>query len=485
MNPRRHLAAAEAFAHGLVVAAINRDLHPAGSRLVRESMQELVEALAAAERSGAPMPLELAFAADRIVYAGETLVAPSLQARSLLRSCRARGVATLSFSVGFDAAEADRLFDLLLLPNNADCFSPQHCDRVLTACGLRHVRIGHTAPNGTTTTEDADRRALRQYQDLAECLQQNHARALHDRELEVDATSHLLARTLSEFDEPSLLLSLATQDNVDRFTVGHSVRVALLALQVARAVGATREQLAKVGTAALLHDIGKSKVPQEVLFKRGKLNADEWREMQQHPRLGAQILLEQHTHVDSYTVGAAFCHHLGPDGRGYPGTTVPIRPSSISNLVRICDVFEALTAVRPYKQALSPIEAYAVMFRNESDFHPAWLRCFVRTLGLFPIGSRIELTDGALALVVGQTTHAERPRVRLLSGPAGDALAEAAPRDAIIGEAVEGRIARIGRVLMPSHTVEVPAYDADPAAATEPTVATACLGNCGDPTHRH
>lgn len=491
MSDNHTTAAAEAFAHGLVVAALNRDLHPAGSRLVRESMQELADELAAAERAGADLPLEFEFVDDRIVHAGRTLLAPSLQAAALLRQCRARHVAALTFLPGFDADEAQRLFDLLLLPNNADCFRPGQTDRVLSACGIRHLRVRCTAAAPAAApaaepTDGVDDRALHGYQALADILQQNHVRAHRDQELQVDATSHLLERTLTELDEPSLLLSLATQDNVDRFTVGHSVRVALLALQVARAVGASRDQLVKVGTAALLHDIGKSKVPQEVLFKRGKLDADEWQQMQQHPRLGAQILLEQHSHVDSYMIGAAFCHHLGPDGRGYPGTTVPIRPSSISNLVRVCDVFEALTAVRPYKQALSPLEAYAVMFRSAGDFHPDWLRTFVRTLGFFPAGTRVQLDDGSLGHVLGQTDNPERPRVRLLTGPAGADLVDDQPRDLVIGEHHEGAVRRVSAIDMADRCVKVPEFDPeDPTATNAPTVATACLGGCGDPSHRH
>ena len=469
------VVAANELAHGLVVAELNRQLHAADSRFVAESMQDLVTILRDAARKGVPMPLTLDFGDDTILFAGAPLVGPSLQARSLLRHCRERRVAQLVFHPGLDLDEANRLFDLLLLRNNRDCFDGAHRDRTLAACGIRNVQVICHAPS-TSPVEPAERRALHHYQDLADCLQQSHVLAHRDLELPVDAAAHLVERTIADPDEPSLLLSLSTQDNVDRFTVGHSVRVALLALQVARALGADRTQLVQIGTAALLHDIGKSKVPQEVLWKRGRLDADEWHAMQQHPRLGAQILLEQHTHVDPYTVGAAFCHHMGPRGEGYPKPALPIAPSSISCLVRVCDVFEALTAVRPYKQALSPLEAYAVMFRNEHDFHPRWLRRFTRVLGLFPAGTRVQLDDGSLAVVTAQTDHVERPRVRLLTGEGGGDLRRDQPRDLVIGEEHEGTVRRVAGLDMHDRHVAVPEFDpADPATHDLRTAADACL----------
>lgn len=485
MNPRRKHAAAEAFAQTLVTAAHNRELHPSGSRLVRECMHELVQALQFATQCGVPMPLTLTFTADSIDYAGSTLLAPSLQAGTLLRACRDRGVAGLAFEELLTVEQADRLFDLLLLRNNQDCFAPAHRDRVLAACGLHSVQVQMRDTALAAAQRSPERGAMHCYQAVADYLHGQNARALHGRELQGAAAGHAFTERLAVFDEPSLLLSLAARDNVDRFTVGHSVRVALLALQVARAVGANRDQLMRVGTAALLHDIGKARVPQAILFKRGMLDADEWAQMQQHPRLGAELLLEQQEQVDPYTISASFCHHLWPEGLGYPHTRARIRPSGVSNLVRICDVFEALTAVRPYKQSLTPIEAYAVMFRTEREFHPGWLRTFVRTLGLFPVGSRVELDDGSLALVTNQTDLAHAPVVQRLTGPAGADLPAGAPRELHVGVPTAGETRTVQRLELPERTLDVPSFAAGLAPATAPTVAGACLGGCSDPGHRH
>lgn len=458
-----------AFANALVVAALNRQLHDRDSRWVTDALEDVVTTLQRAAEVGIDMPLLLQCSDDRLHHDGQPLDGPSLQARSLLRRCSERQIAMLAFSPGLDVAETNRLFDLLLLRQNVEALSRANREAALSAFGIRNVRVSLRTlgdPGNRRVDLDQTQKALHHYQDLADSLQQNHARAHHDEELAVDAAAAAVERTIADFDEPSHLLSLATQDDVDRFTVGHSVRVALLALQVARGLGASREQLVHVGSAALLHDIGKSKVPQDVLFKQGKLTEDEWYWMAQHPRLGAQILLEQHERIDPRAIGAAFCHHMGPHGEGYPDALLPVTPSGTSRLVRVCDVFEALTSVRPYKRALTAIEAYAVMFRNEHDFDLAWLRRFVRTIGFFPDGTRVQLADGASAIVREQTTRPERPVVQLLTSTGGAPLAAGEPDRFTVGDVVRGQRVRVLGVETHERSVTIPEIDPDePAAA--------------------
>ncbi|MBM3973078.1 MAG: HD domain-containing protein [Planctomycetes bacterium] len=456
-----------AFVNAFVVAALNRQVHERDSRWVEDTLTDVVATLRTAAAVGAESPLLLQFDDDRICYDGVPLDGPSLQARSLLRRCSERGIAMLAFHAGLDAAECNRLFDLLLLRANVSAFTRENREAALSAFGVRNVGVTLRSigdPGNRRAALDPEARALRHYQELAESLQDNHCRALRDLELTIDDAAAVVERTLADFDEPSHLLALATQDDVDRFTVGHSVRVALLALQVARRLGHGRDELVRIGSAALLHDIGKSKVPQEVLFKQGPLDEAEWRAMAQHPRLGAQILLEQKERVELTAVGAAFCHHMGAEG-GYPDATVPVRPSGASRLIRVCDVFEALTSIRPYKRALTPIEAYAVMSRDPRDFDRGWLRAFVQTIGLFPDGTRLRLADGARAVVRAQTTCPDRPIVQLLTGPDDTELAAGQPDHFTVGDTCEGRVLRVAQIETQERRVDVPELgEALPAA---------------------
>ncbi|MGC6486802.1 MAG: HD-GYP domain-containing protein [Planctomycetota bacterium] len=479
LEPRGRGAVAE-VAHGLVQATFNRALHPPDSDFVKEAMQDVVDGLADAAAAGVEMPLRLQLDELRIYHEGRPLDGPSLQAATLLARCAERDVAVLTLDDGLTAAELNRFFDLLTRAENIDAFARGNRAAALCAYGVTHVKVSLRVPadpgDRSRTLRGADR-ALQRYQDLALTLQDNHALALRDHELALDAAATAVESALGPAEEPSLLLALSMQDDVDRFTVGHSVRVALLALQVARGIGATGDQLVRVGAAALMHDIGKSKVPQEVLFKQGRLTDDEWRAMAEHPRLGAQLLIEQREQVDPHIIGAAFCHHMGPDGGGYPTPMMPMQPSATSRLIRVCDVFEALTAVRPYKRALTPIEAFAVMHRRPEDFDARWLNTFVRTLGLFPNGTRVQLADGSDGVVVGQTDQLAMPRVRLLTGPDGAALPADHPGELTVGAAFEGATPQIACVKTADRELPVP--ELDPAAPAARTAHDACLGDCG------
>ncbi|MEC7724226.1 MAG: HD domain-containing phosphohydrolase [Planctomycetota bacterium] len=460
LSSERVERAASDVAHALVQAAVHRALRARDDEHVLAAMQAVVAELRRAAAVGVDMPLRLQVDELRIYYEGRPLDGPSLQAADVLARCDEREIAVLALDARLSRDELNRFFDLLTLRENADAFARGHRAAAMCAFGVRNVKVSLRDPADPSDRSQPLRptdAALRQYQGLADALQHNHALAHSDQELSLDAAASAVEASMRPIDEPSLLLALSMQDDVDRFTIGHSVGVALLALLVARSIGASSDQLVRVGAAALMHDIGKSKVPQEVLFKQGRLTADEWRAMAEHPRLGAQILIEQHEQVDPHTIGAAFCHHMAPNGTGYPEPMMSIEPSATSKLIRVCDVFEALTAVRPYKRALTPIEAFAVMHRNAGEFDTRWLNTFVRALGLFPNGTRVQLTDGCDAIVVAQTEQPAMPRVQLLNGP--DAASGMAG-ERTIGQTHEGAVTQIARVVTADTDLLLPAFDA-------------------------
>lgn len=210
----------------------------------------------------------------------------------------------------------------------------------------------------------------------------------------------------------------------DSYTIGHSVRVAALSTMVGRKLGWPTEVLAELTTAGLLHDVGKSRVPEEILFKPGKLDPDERRVMESHPTAGAQILLES-GEKNPLVVSAAWGHHLRHDGGGYPAMPDSYRPGAVAELVHVCDVFEALTACRPYKSSLTPRKAYEIMLQDAAAFHPRLLAELVTTMGLYPPGSVVHLSDRSTAVVVSRGPALDHPCVRVTS----DADGQPIPRD--------------------------------------------------------
>lgn len=451
---------AASLAHGVVVMVINLELHSPYSTEVQDCLRAVLTDLRAlSHASQASNWISVSFSGDEVLVEGSPQIGASLQAKRLLTLVADRGIRAIEFDgEGLDLNELLRFMTLLTSDNDRAAFATtQSIEAAFESRGIRGVRThkGDTAkrgtgsadPSGATKPDDHSSPSLRGYQDLADCLHDSHVAASRGESLKLDLAAGVVEQALQQMDrEPSGLLSLAYYDEIDSFTVGHSVRVALLTLQVARAAGADEATLLKAGTAALLHDIGKSRIPQSVLFKRGPLDDDEWRIMAMHPRLGAEILIEQ-PRIDPTAIGAAFCHHMAPGGLGYPRPAIAFEPSAISNLVRVADVFEALTSIRPYKPALSPVEAYAIMHRKPEDFDPTWLQFFVDALGLYPLGTRLELTTGEFAMVIGHGPHRDRPRVRILHDVNGKPIAEGQDHVATIGDLLEGQTRDIAAVV--------------------------------------
>jgi HD-GYP domain-containing protein (c-di-GMP phosphodiesterase class II) len=172
------------------------------------------------------------------------------------------------------------------------------------------------------------------------------------------------------------------------------------------------ENILAVGTAAILHDIGKSKVPSEILYKKGSLSDEEFRLIQDHPRLGSELLLAQ-KNSSPLDIAAAWGHHQRHDGKGYPPRpSLAIRGPAIA-LLQICDVFEALTAIRPYKQAMEPQHAFSLMINDAGAFHPGLLSAFISFIGIYPPGTNVELSDGRIGMVTGAGEIVDRPKVKI------------------------------------------------------------------------
>lgn len=445
---------ADAFAHHLVVALVNLDMHAPTSAAVRGSAADLITELGKLATEDAPLEIEIG--SEHLLSGRTPLLHASLQAKRLLRVCHERGIARIAFAKTTTAAELVRFLLLLGNPRERDAFRPEHVTGALAQHGIRSIRVAtHPITERPAAPPPVDV-AIRHYQSMADVLQANHVAAFKGDSLPFDQAAGVVEQAITAMDqEPSGLLTLAMSDDIDQFTVGHSVRVTLLALHVAQSLPIGRRDLMRIGTAALLHDIGKSRVPQEILFKPGRLDAEERRTMAMHARWGGELLLE-HGGVDFAAIGAAFCHHMGPHGSGYPARAEPFEPSGISRLVRVCDVFEALTSVRPYKPAMPPLQAYVIMNRMKDGFDARWLEFFIRCVGLHPIGTQLVLDGGDEAIVVGRGTSLMTPQIEVLRDAAGNAPSPGAPTRFVVGQEREGKPVRIHSVLGAGTSVEIP-----------------------------
>jgi HD-GYP domain-containing protein (c-di-GMP phosphodiesterase class II) len=171
----------------------------------------------------------------------------------------------------------------------------------------------------------------------------------------------------------------------------------------------------------LFHDLGKVKISKKVLLKADKLDDEEWKEMRNHPLQGVRKILKLNVNkvMRSKIILGPFEHHLNPDMTGYPKTHFMKTVSLMGKILRIADVYEALTADRAYRpRAFTPDEALRKMWSEVGkSFDPILLKNFITMMGIFPVGSLVELNDGQIALVLDYPDESARdkPVIQILS----------------------------------------------------------------------
>lgn len=228
-------------------------------------------------------------------------------------------------------------------------------------------------------------------------------------------------------NNPGVLINLATLKNYDEYTFNHSVNVSVLAIALGRHVGLTRQQLYTVGQAGMLLDLGKLCIPKDILIKPGRLTPEERRIMEAHTVEGF-VSVARKLGVSAETIDialTAFEHHVNIDGTGYPRPAANRPKGLFSRIVSIVDRYDAMTSDRPYRAAVTPQKALAILFHVQRQDHDyGLLKYFMNLLGYYPLGTTIRLSDGSVAIVIAgaaRPEHRHLPKVRLILDPEGKA----------------------------------------------------------------
>jgi HD-GYP domain-containing protein (c-di-GMP phosphodiesterase class II) len=204
-------------------------------------------------------------------------------------------------------------------------------------------------------------------------------------------------------EDESILLGMTTIKNYDEYTFNHSVNVSIYSLAMGKRLGFSKKTLTELGITALLHDIGKSKIPREILNKPASLDEEEWLLMKRHPLMGVEIVLnlKQLGEINPRMVIGIFDHHLQCDLSGYPKLFRRKEVSLFGRIIQIADAYDAMTTPRIYKTTpYTPEQALAIMLRERTvHFDPVLLKIFIGLVGIYPIGSLVLLNTHELGIV--------------------------------------------------------------------------------------
>ena len=212
---------------------------------------------------------------------------------------------------------------------------------------------------------------------------------------------------------PGAMLSLTRIKNKDDYTYLHSVAVCALMIALGKQMN-YKGDLQALGMAGLLHDVGKSAIPDDVLNKPGKLTDTEFDIIKSHPTRGWEILKSSYG-ADEIALDVCLHHHEKVDGTGYPEKLSDSEISLVAKMGAVCDVYDAITSDRCYKKGWEPADALKKMAEwKKGHFDDAVFNAFVKSIGIYPTGTLVKLQSGRLGVVTEQSNKSLlEPKIKI------------------------------------------------------------------------
>jgi putative nucleotidyltransferase with HDIG domain len=240
--------------------------------------------------------------------------------------------------------------------------------------------------------------------------------------LNIRKAKHLMQNAVNCIvQDESALLGLANIKNYDEYTFNHSINVAIYAIALGQRIGIPKKHLSHLGMAALFHDIGKTKIPKDILNKTEGLNPQEWMLLRSHPVLGAEMVvrMKEWGELTTRMVDATFEHHLKYDLTGYPKLARKRNITLFGRIVTLVDFYDALVRPRVYRRFpyISERILGIMLERAGKDFDPALVKVLINMIGIYPLGTLVLLNTNEMGIVLQTQEEPElidRPKVCIL-----------------------------------------------------------------------
>ncbi|OGP14209.1 MAG: hypothetical protein A2052_01585 [Deltaproteobacteria bacterium GWA2_54_12] len=376
--------------------------HPAIAAPVNKTHSLLTEELKSMNNLAMAIVNETLVFEDDMVPDGEKLYP------DLIQYMTEKSVDAIIFEKGFSNKELADTFEILA---GAQVFQGQELQKELHSRGILRITL-KAMPTGK-------RNVLEIYNGAVEIIQNVMGEVRMGKIPKAGPISDIVSEmTESVFSDPHAMLGLTMIKNYDNYLYNHSVNVSIMALSLGKAMGLSEAELHAVGVGALLHDIGKTGVSEQIIRKPGGLSSEEWDKIKQHPQLGSNIIKRMEG-MDETIGRLIYEHHIKFDHSGYPETVDSLHP--LSQVLTICDAYDALTTLRVYQKPHDPVEAIKVMSNfSGRHFNPDMLKAFMNMMGLYPVGTMVRLTNGEIGIVTRLNDGTpEKPVVKILYGEDG------------------------------------------------------------------
>ncbi|MBN1152693.1 MAG: HD-GYP domain-containing protein, partial [Dehalococcoidia bacterium] len=331
-------------------------------------------------------------------------------------------ISALTISFGFTHTDAAALAQMLNAPNVTTI---EEAQSFLDELGASNMALAETTGLEDEVQEAEERenkaRGREVYDNGTNLMHDVETQAKLGRVFEVEQLQHMVSALLDTlFKDPAAVLGLTAIRTHDDYTLGHSLNVCILSISLGASLGLDMDSLKSLGLSALLYDLGKVRIPEDILNKEGPLTADEWQIVKSHTTEGAD-LLKRIQLVDQMPMVVAYEHHQRHDLQGYPKPATPQEQHLFSKIVALCDAYDAMTTRRPFRREIRPDKALAVLMQGRSKaYDPSVTKALVAMLGIYPMGAVVTLDDSSTAVVYRiNNDDLLRPRVKRVIDPAG------------------------------------------------------------------
>ena len=394
--------------------------HPAFAEAL-DSLESSIRDVTAASAGGFVLNLH-----QGRLYDGSLVIPDDVKGiGSVAEAFETRNIESLAFAPTFTRADGLGLVEVLTLKPGPDL----DVEAELAARGVASVTVSFVEDQTKGDSDEEKERDLKREQDRAmyhrmiSTLRTLSAQLATGSGADFSQAGHLVEGLLGRLGEdPSAVIALATIRGAGERTQFHSLNVMIYALTLGNRLGLPDEGLSSLGTAAMLHDVGKS------AFDSGDLmQADAMRTL--HPAVGAEIL-ERLALDDPAPMLVAYEHHMNVDGTGFPERAADYIAHPYSRMVSIADRYENLTNPSPGRDALTPDKAIVQVLREAgTSLDPFFARLFASAMGVFPVGCMVRLTDHSVGVVTRPGEDPLAPVIRMAYDATGAEIAERAEID--------------------------------------------------------
>lgn len=395
-NPRRVRPGEipRALSRARRTAALYGATHPVVEQTMAEALRVITEVL------NGRSSLTIGIHDDTFFLDNTVLLEESLALSSLLLDLKERDIGVVEIRAGLEPRELLRFVEVLNL-RAAEVHRLGGAPACMEQRDVHHIAVGRaqTLLPGQHARARVDPRDV--YRAGLRAVSELNYEAAKGASIDLDKSRRVVTALIDILTSDRVaLMGVTALKNYDEDTCHHAVNVCILALLMASRLQFDRALTSTLGLAALLHDIGKTRIPREIVTKAGKLTAEEQEVMKRHPVHGAHLLRDL-PGQGKLAMVVAFEHHANYDLSGYPRMTTKSHPHLLARIVQVVDSFDAATSARrAYRRPMLPELAVGFIIDGAGTvFDPVLAKVFVHVLGVYPVGTVVELDTGDLAVV--------------------------------------------------------------------------------------